>query len=483
MAWAQQGQLLPDELVWQAQLPAWTPAGRLPGLFPAQTAAPGAAWSAPSPYGPPAGAAPYGAPGAAAWGAPGYSQAPPRASHAGRWALLSAVGLLVVAGAVVGALFGFGVLGGGAPLVETPMQAATVIDVPYESEQYEVPAEGGEILYQDAVIDFPKGAVDSDTVVEVKLLTQAFHMDGEASDDDAPGAVCIGPAIDLGPEGEAFDEPVTVTLPYDEDRLPRGVTEDQIVAVYWNGQDWVAAGGRLDTEKNTVSVRLREFAGITWTSAAPEDPDGEDPADGEPIALDTPDGGYAWTPEDAETTEVDDETETTDETDETDETETTEDTDETETTDETAVVGGSTSGGSTGGGSTGGQGAPLGLYGVYKAQFSGAMGSWDLTLDFGEGLEYPEGGEANELLIRTGSETELQVPVWVQSDGSLLVGTDSLLGWMAMLYGQEPWWPHYFTCRPSADGSRLDDCLLYVATDDFMDWTEEATFTATRVER
>ncbi len=96
---AQTGVLAPDDLVWNPQLPQWTPATQIPGLFPAGwVPAPAVmhpqASLQPEPYAP----APVGAP----VGAPG---APRRSSLL--WAVLIPVIALIVVGGGLGAYFGF----------------------------------------------------------------------------------------------------------------------------------------------------------------------------------------------------------------------------------------------------------------------------------------------------------------------------------------------------------------------------------------
>lgn len=256
MAWAREGRLGPDDLVWQASLPGWMPARQVQGLFPA------AAPPAPPP-----------APEAAAWsGAPAAGAPPPpyaqaqKPSHRGRWAVLAAAGLVVVAAAVVGALFGTGVIGGKAPLVKAPMQGSTVIDVPYDGAQYLVEPRGGKILCRGVEVSIPSGAVDSDTMVELKILQAAFNMSENAGPaGGAPSAVCLGPAVDFGPEGLRFGKPVTIVLPYDEDLLPAGASESDVAMAYWNGATWVAVKSAVDKGRNTVAVKRNHFAGEVWT--------------------------------------------------------------------------------------------------------------------------------------------------------------------------------------------------------------------------
>ncbi len=239
VAWAQGGRLAPGDLVWQAQLPGWMPAGKVPGLFPA--------WSDAL--------------------VPAYGQSQRISSHRGRWALIAGLSTLVVAGAVVGVLFAAGVFSKQSVVVETPMQGPTVIDVPYDSSELVVsPEDGGQLEFQGAQISVPPGAVASDATLEVKVLPDDFNVSPTASPEDEFFAV--GPVVDFGPAGTAFDQPVTVTVPYDEGLLPAGIPEENVALVYWDGSAWVTVQGTVDTSRNTVTAQLREFDGVVLTTVA-----------------------------------------------------------------------------------------------------------------------------------------------------------------------------------------------------------------------
>ncbi len=148
------------------------------------------------------------------------------------------------------------------------MVGPTDIDVLYSySELAATPAAGGTLSSDGLAVSVPSGAVASDTNIEVKELARPFHME-QAADTSAEGeAVCVGPVYDFGPEGLAFDKPVTITLPYDGTALPAGVPEDNMRVAYWNGEAWMIVPGLLDTQNNTVTVQLERFDGIVLTTA------------------------------------------------------------------------------------------------------------------------------------------------------------------------------------------------------------------------
>ena len=256
---AQTGEFGPRDLVWNPQLSDWIPAAQIPGLFPATIAPPAAVTS--------------------------------RQPHQGRpgWLLpvLIPVVALVLAGAGLGAFFG---LHGGynPPISASPstsvssapptsissstpspepggwaMAAPTVIDVPTEQvASSTVTAQGAILSYGPVKLDIPAGAVTSDTNIVVRRLTQPFHEEAATTDDpQAAAATPLGSAFDYGPAGVNFDKPVTITLPYDPGMGPNGVDPSHVAIAYWNGKQWIVAGGTADPSTNTVSVQLKAFDG------------------------------------------------------------------------------------------------------------------------------------------------------------------------------------------------------------------------------
>ncbi|MBN1320213.1 MAG: DUF4339 domain-containing protein [Thermoleophilia bacterium] len=266
VAWAREGRVGPDDLVWHEQLPGWTPARRVPGLIPPEAGG-ATQWGAPAP-----GAAIGGA--AAGAGAAGITTPGARGAKRKRpwwfWALLTLAGLVIVAAVVLGSLYGAGVIWKSVPTVDTEMRGSTDIDVPFDSAKYPVPPEGGVIQVQGAEIAFPSGAVDTKTNVEMKVLRGLFNMTVDSSLASEPkgdaGVICsAGPRIHIGPTDLAFDKKVTITLPYKKSLLPEGATDDTMAMAYWNGATWVGVKAAVDTESDTVAVKVSEFTDAVWT--------------------------------------------------------------------------------------------------------------------------------------------------------------------------------------------------------------------------
>lgn len=187
---------------------------------------------------------------------------------------------MLIAGAavaVVAVLVATTVFGGrlpwnssGIPLVETPMVAPTVIDVPTEDASLAIaPGKAGRLDADGVSLIVPAGAALSNSTVTMKEFQEPFHMTMWQSPQEAgTNPTVVGPVVDFGPEGTTFSEPVTVSVPYSQMALPAGVSEDSIVAAYWNGQSWVAVSGTVDKSADTVSVRLKDFRGTALVTVA-----------------------------------------------------------------------------------------------------------------------------------------------------------------------------------------------------------------------
>jgi ZU5 domain len=79
---------------------------------------------------------------------------------------------------------------------------------------------GGQLSGEGATVVVPANALSAEVA-----LTVATAADAPA----VPGAAMVGAAITLGPEGQTFSAPVTVTLAFDPARLPAGKSTSDIV--------------------------------------------------------------------------------------------------------------------------------------------------------------------------------------------------------------------------------------------------------------
>ena len=149
------------------------------------------------------------------------------------------------------------------PVVDTPMDGPTVIDVPVEVVSTSVVTPAGTTIAADGVtVKVPAGGVTGDTTVVVTRLDAPFRMNPyEPSGPTDVAATAIGHAYDFGPAGVRFAKPVDVTLPYDPGYVPDGTDPTRIDAAYFDGTRWVVAGGTVDPAAHTVTVRLQAFDG------------------------------------------------------------------------------------------------------------------------------------------------------------------------------------------------------------------------------
>jgi hypothetical protein len=84
-----------------------------------------------------------------------------------------------------------------------------------------IPPTGGTVTTGDgASVVIPDGAISGNT---------SITMGGEPDSVSIPDFELVGPAYRLGPEGQQFATPVTVTVPFDGSQLPSDATSADIV--------------------------------------------------------------------------------------------------------------------------------------------------------------------------------------------------------------------------------------------------------------
>lgn len=160
--------------------------------------------------------------------------------------------------------------GAEAPVVTLQQAAPNNFDLPgevmekmAESKKETVIAKGG----MELVI--PPGAVSKDTRVAVKEFTEPPPVTAPDERSEFPLTIGVSKVFDFGPDGIKFREPVQVTIPYDEANLRPGADEKNITLAYFDGTNWVAIGGNVNTEQNTVSIRTAGFPGVPIAALLP----------------------------------------------------------------------------------------------------------------------------------------------------------------------------------------------------------------------
>ncbi|MFC1984484.1 hypothetical protein ACFLU0_00515 [Chloroflexota bacterium] len=88
-------------------------------------------------------------------------------------------------------------------------------------------------------------------------------IEEEAEIPPPEGGHIIAVSYDAGPDGATFSEPITLTITYNPDDLPEGVSEEDLVIAVWDEDadppQWVELPSVVDTENNTVTVTLNHF--------------------------------------------------------------------------------------------------------------------------------------------------------------------------------------------------------------------------------
>lgn len=115
---------------------------------------------------------------------------------------------------------------------------------------------GGEVLDQERGLSvfIPVGALSQDTEIEVGR----FNVIPD-------GADTYGEMVLLGPSGLTFEEPVTVTVSYDPERLPAGFDAEELQLLRYDqsGEEWFALGNSsVNTTNQTVSGTTTSFSGF-----------------------------------------------------------------------------------------------------------------------------------------------------------------------------------------------------------------------------
>jgi len=81
----------------------------------------------------------------------------------------------------------------------------------------------------------------------------------------------IGLVYDFGPEGATFDQPITITLTYDEAQIPEGVAEENLVIAWWDEEAgvWVELVSVVDPVTNTITAEISHFTPFAILAGTP----------------------------------------------------------------------------------------------------------------------------------------------------------------------------------------------------------------------
>ncbi|MBI4054847.1 MAG: hypothetical protein HY402_01795 [Elusimicrobia bacterium] len=101
------------------------------------------------------------------------------------------------------------------------------------------------------------------------LLLSIRRLDGQAPGQEArqraraaKGLVAVAEAVEFGPHGARFEEPLTLSFPYDPAEIASGVREDTLAVYYWNegGNLWEGLPSEVDTVGHRVRARATHFS-------------------------------------------------------------------------------------------------------------------------------------------------------------------------------------------------------------------------------
>jgi hypothetical protein len=84
-----------------------------------------------------------------------------------------------------------------------------------------------------------------------------------------PSGSVLVTAYNFGPDGAVFDPGINLTLSYDPKTLPAGAREEELYTAWWNGTNWQALTGTVNTAARTVSVKVNHFTQFALISKLP----------------------------------------------------------------------------------------------------------------------------------------------------------------------------------------------------------------------
>lgn len=87
-----------------------------------------------------------------------------------------------------------------------------------------------------------------------------------------PGYALVGSAYDFVAEGTTFDPPATMTINYDPADIPEGVSEEDLVIAYWDGDEWVMLATTIDPVADTARAEVAHFTPFALLAPLPAPP-------------------------------------------------------------------------------------------------------------------------------------------------------------------------------------------------------------------
>jgi hypothetical protein len=75
--------------------------------------------------------------------------------------------------------------------------------------------------------------------------------------------VMLGDIYDVGPTGSTFDPYADITLAYDEQQIPAGITENDLRVAWCHGDEWIPLDSFVNSTANTVSAQITHLSAFT----------------------------------------------------------------------------------------------------------------------------------------------------------------------------------------------------------------------------
>lgn len=134
-------------------------------------------------------------------------------------------------------------------------------------------------LSQDGVLENATELASADGMVKLSFKANTtMNIPGESLTvasvvplPSPPPDTALIDAYDLGPSNATFDPAMTLTLKYDPQDLPAGVTGSSLYLAYRDGSEWLALTTTVDAQSNSIAGQvshLTTFAILGMTGAA-----------------------------------------------------------------------------------------------------------------------------------------------------------------------------------------------------------------------
>jgi hypothetical protein len=107
------------------------------------------------------------------------------------------------------------------------------------------------------LLDIPRGTSLQDAAGQGLTSLSAAECDPSPP---PPDDAAVLSAFNLGPEGAAFNPPLSLTFRYDPSALPPSSGEEDLFLASWNGTEWQALDSSPDIASGTVSAPIAHFS-------------------------------------------------------------------------------------------------------------------------------------------------------------------------------------------------------------------------------